>query len=90
MQAKLLSRASKWVKPGGALVYAVCSLEPQEGEERIEGFLGGRDDFAAAAPTGLPTFLHPSERGFVRVLPGLLEAEGGLDGFFIARLVRRG
>jgi 16S rRNA (cytosine967-C5)-methyltransferase len=90
LQEQLLARAATWLKPGGTLVYSVCSLEPQEGEERIEGFLGGRDDFAAAAPTGLPTFLHPSERGFVRVLPGLLEAEGGLDGFFIAWLVRRG
>ena len=35
-------------------------------------------------------FVSPAAEGWVRILPGLLEAEGGLDGFFIARLVRRG
>jgi 16S rRNA (cytosine967-C5)-methyltransferase len=38
----------------------------------------------------LPGFLQPAEEGFVRILPGLLETEGGLDGFFMARLVRHG
>ena len=37
----------------------------------------------------LPDFVTPSPEGWVRILPGLLEAEGGLDGFFMARLVRR-
>ena len=78
------------MKAGGALIYSVCSLEPAEGEEAIEDFLAQSDDFTLEAPFGLPDFARPSERGFVRILPGLLEAEGGLDGFFIARLVRRG
>ena len=90
LQKQLLARASAWLKPGGTLVYSVCSLDPQEGEEVIEEFLTRFDDFALSAPTELPTFVLPSERGFVRILPGLLEAEGGLDGFFIARLVRGG
>ena len=38
----------------------------------------------------LPEFAPVSPEGWVRILPGLLEAEGGLDGFFIARLVRAG
>ena len=38
-QAKLLERAAQWLKPGGALVYSVCSLEPQEGEEVVSAFL---------------------------------------------------
>ena len=42
LQARLLARAADWVRPGGSLVYAVCSLEPQEGEERIEAFLAER------------------------------------------------
>ena len=45
LQARLLARAADWVRPGGSLVYAVCSLEPQEGEERIEAFLAERPDF---------------------------------------------
>ncbi|HEX4800658.1 MAG TPA: methyltransferase domain-containing protein [Sphingomicrobium sp.] len=90
LQSQLLARAAKWVKPNGTLVYSVCSLEPQEGERVMDSFLQARDDFAASPATGLPGFVHSSERGPVRILPGLLEAEGGLDGFFMARLVRTG
>jgi 16S rRNA (cytosine967-C5)-methyltransferase len=88
LQSRLLGRAAKWLKPGGTLVYSVCSLEPQEGEEVIAAFLEQSDDFTLEEPGNLPDFARPSP--FVRILPGLLEAEGGLDGFFIARLVRRG
>src|SRR4029453_17151129 len=45
LQANLLLRAAGWVRPGGSLVYAVCSLEPQEGEDRIDAFLKEREDF---------------------------------------------
>jgi 16S rRNA (cytosine967-C5)-methyltransferase len=90
LQQELLARASSWLRPGGTLVYSVCSLEPQEGEEIIEAFLAARDDFVLDHAPELPRFIRPSARGYVRVLPGLLEPEGGLDGFFIARLVRRG
>jgi 16S rRNA (cytosine967-C5)-methyltransferase len=89
LQKSLIARASRWVKKGGTLVYSVCSLEPQEGEEVIGDFLAKNDDFTLERPVGLPKFADPSDRGFVRILPGLLEDEGGLDGFFIARLVRR-
>lgn len=90
LQKRLLGRAARWLKRGGTLVYSVCSLEPQEGEEVIAAFLEGSDEFTLEEQGGLPDFACPSEGGFVRILPGLLEAQGGLDGFFIARLVRRG
>ena len=90
LQTQLLARAAQWLRPGGTLVYSVCSLEPQEGEQVIDAFLSRRDDFTLEPPNGLPAFALPREGGVVRILPGLLEAEGGLDGFFIARLVRRG
>jgi 16S rRNA (cytosine967-C5)-methyltransferase len=90
LQLELLSRAAEWVSSGGTLVYSVCSLEPQEGEEVVEEFLARSDEFALEAPSALPDFARAFEGGFVRILPGLLEAERGLDGFFIARLVRRG
>lgn len=90
LQSQLLVRASRWLKPGGTLIYSVCSLEPQEGEEVVEAFVAQRDDFTSDRPTDLPDFVQASERGFIRILPGLLEEQGGLDGFFIARLVRRG
>jgi len=90
LQHNVLDRAADWLKPGGTLVYSVCSLEPQEGEEVIEAFLAGHDDFEVEAGVGLPDFVKLTGRGWFRVLPGMLEAEGGLDGFFIAPLVRRG
>jgi 16S rRNA (cytosine967-C5)-methyltransferase len=89
-QAKLLERAAQWVKPGGALVYSVCSLEPQEGEEIVSAFLKSDSGFAIDTPRPgeLPDFLSPSAEGWVRILTGALEEQGGLDGFFMARLVR--
>jgi len=89
-QGQLLARAAGWLKPGAAIVYSVCSLEPQEGEKVIADFLGGHPDFQIDPPKPgeLPDFVCVSPKGWVRILPGLLEAEGGLDGFFMARLVR--
>ena len=69
------------------LVYSVCSLEPEEGEQVIERFLRGNPHWALD-PVDLADFATTSGDGWFRTLPGTLEAEGGLDGFFIARLVR--
>jgi 16S rRNA (cytosine967-C5)-methyltransferase len=89
-QAQLLGRAATWLKLGGALVYSVCSLEPQEGEGTLAVFLDRHPDFSVDPPRDgeLPDGVTPSPEGWVRVLPGMLEAEGGLDGFFVARLRR--
>ena len=75
-QAELLLHAADWVRPGGSLVYAVCSLEPAEGEERITAIVAERTDYRLAEQR--------------RVLPGELEEQGGMDGFFIARFANRG
>ena len=88
LQGKLLDRAAKWLRPGGILVYSVCSLEPEEGEDIVRAFLARHSDFRMEAPAALPVASQLSTEGWVRILPGLLEAEGGLDGFFMARLVR--
>src|SRR5438270_2810691 len=90
LQGKLLHRAAQWLKPGGSLVYSVCSLEPEEGDEVIRDFVASDHDLAIDAPRPgeLPEFAPISPEGWVRILPGLLEAEGGLDGFFMTRLVR--
>jgi 16S rRNA (cytosine967-C5)-methyltransferase len=88
LQARLLDRAVRWLKPGGALVYSVCSLERQEGEDVVSGFLDADVGFHIDRPRDLPAFVPTSSEGWVRILPGLLEPEGGLDGFFMARLVR--
>jgi 16S rRNA (cytosine967-C5)-methyltransferase len=91
-QLRMLETVREWLRPGGTLVYSVCSLEPEEGERVISDFLSGNADFKVdpPGPGELPAFVRTSPEGWVRILPGLLEEEGGLDGFFIARLVRRG
>ena len=91
-QRQLLDRAAQWLKPGGTLVYSVCSLEPEEGEEIVAAFLDQHKDFRADPPRNgeLPDFVRSSAGGWVRVLPGVLEEQGGLDGFFMVRLVRAG
>jgi len=92
MQARLLDRAAAMLKPGGALVYAVCSLEPQEGEQALAAFLERSPAFRIDPPRPgeLPGGVTSSAEGLVRILPGMLESHGGLDGFFVARLVQGG
>ena len=88
-QKAMLARAAGWLKPGGTLVYSVCSLEPEEGEAVADAFLADRRDFEAAQiETGeLPPNL-PVEGNRLRILPGLFAEAGGADGFFIARFRR--
>jgi len=88
-QARLLDRAASWLEPGGTLVYSVCSLEPEEGEQAIAAFLDRNPAFEPSPlrPGELPDFVGPEDAA-ARILPGLLEDHGGLDGFFAARLVR--
>ena len=91
LQAKLLARAADWVKPGGRLVYAVCSLEPEEGESVAGAFLSAHADYAVATPAAgiLPDGIRPDPNGFIRVAPGTLAQHGGADGFFVACFDRR-
>ena len=91
LQATLLSRAADWVKPGGTLVYATCSLEMAEGEAQMARFLSENPDFTISAPASgeLPEGIDPTADGWVRTSPLTLADKGGVDGFFVARLVRR-
>lgn len=88
LQAELLARAADWVRAGGVLVYATCSLEPEEGERQIARFLGERPDYAVAPPLPGELPVEPTAGGFVRTTPATLAEAGGCDGFFIARLRR--
>jgi 16S rRNA (cytosine967-C5)-methyltransferase len=85
---RLLDRAVALTKPGGTIVYCVCSLEPEEGEQVVKGFLRHNAAFRLDRSGILPEFVPVASAGWVRILPGILEPEGGLDGFFMARLVR--
>jgi 16S rRNA (cytosine967-C5)-methyltransferase len=90
LQAKLLDRAAAWVKPGGTLVFATCSLEPQEGEAHLAPFLAAHPEFSVQPirPDELPHGVTPRDDGTLRTLPGMLAEQGGLDGFFVARFRR--
>jgi 16S rRNA (cytosine967-C5)-methyltransferase len=90
-QARLLDAAAARVAPGGRLVYCVCSLEREEGEDQMRGFLSRHAGFrltpADPAALGLPASATTAE-GALRLLPSFAEPAGGLDGFFIARFDR--
>jgi 16S rRNA (cytosine967-C5)-methyltransferase len=64
------------------LVYAVCSLEREEGEEQTGRVELEQSPVAAAE---LPADLSPTAEGWLRTDPGMLAGQGGLDGFFVAR-----
>jgi 16S rRNA (cytosine967-C5)-methyltransferase len=89
VQARLLDSAARRLKPGGRLVYCVCSLEPEEGEGQVEPFLKRHPDMRlepiapgeGGAPDGAVT-----PQGLLRILP--FHQEGGTDGFFAARFVK--
>ncbi|MCU0817784.1 MAG: methyltransferase domain-containing protein [Beijerinckiaceae bacterium] len=91
-QAAMLAAAAKCLKPGGILVYATCSLEPEEGERQVDAFLGAHPEFSRrpvlAEADAIPAeMITPA--GDLRVLPSHLASEGGADGFYAARLQRR-
>lgn len=97
LQSRLLDRAAALLKPNGRLVYCTCSLEPEEGERQIEAFLARhetmvRDPVRPDEVPGTATFLSPL--GDVRTTPDAWPNAdprlAGLDGFFAARLRKRG
>lgn len=97
LQAKMLDRALEFVRPGGRLVYCVCSLEPEEGEAQIAALLRRNPDVARSpiAPQeigGLAECITGD--GDLRTLPSHLPAGdprfAGLDGFYACRLSKRG
>jgi 16S rRNA (cytosine967-C5)-methyltransferase len=87
LQDRLLDAAAANLAPGGRLVYAVCSLQPEEGEARINAAcarLGLRHDRLSLA--ALPEAVTPQRN--IRTHPGMWQKRGSIDGFFIARLTK--
>lgn len=91
VQHRLLDAAAARVRPGGRLVYCVCSLEREEGETQILAFLRRHSDFrltpADPGAIGAPVEALMGD-GWLRLLPSQWPQVGGLDGFFAARLER--
>jgi 16S rRNA (cytosine967-C5)-methyltransferase len=81
-QRAILAAAATMVRPGGRLVYATCSLEPDENDDVVGDFLAARSDFAPDPPAAFPLPLGPD--GILRCLPH----RHGTDGFTAARLRR--
>jgi len=87
LQARLLAQVSRSVKPGGLLVYAVCTLTPEESDEQVERFLAANPDFHPERPPhgwALPAADADclDEQGRLRIFPH----RTGTDGFFAVRL----
>ena len=93
VQDRLLDNAAAMLAPGGALVYAVCSLQPEEGPRAVDALLArdtglARDPVAPAEVGGFGELLDAD--GALRSLPCHLAGRGGVDGFYAARLKRKG
>jgi len=90
-QDALLDAACALLRPGGRLVFSVCSLQPEEGPDRVAAALRRLplrpDPVAADELPGLTAAMTPE--GFVHTTPALWAERGGMDGFFVARLVRQ-
>ena len=83
-QLVMLNAASKMLKPGGSMVYSVCSTEPEEGEEVVNEFLKDSADFYII-DSSLPFLGKFMEKGLFRTYPHIHD----MDGFFGVRLCKR-
>jgi 16S rRNA (cytosine967-C5)-methyltransferase len=85
-QLALAIKAEQILKPGGRLVYCVCSAEPEEGEELVAQILS-RTELVLDPIQSLPFEASDGllQKGMVRIAPGSQLFPGGMDGFFIAR-----
>lgn len=88
VQQRFLRNLASYVRPGGRLVYSVCSFEPEETDEVVEGFLNDNEEFeledaSRFIPEGPGVVVD--EDGFLRTYPN----RHGMDGFFAVRLKRK-
>lgn len=83
LQAKMITRVADWLLPGGTLIFATCSLEPEEGEAHIAVAEASGLKLESVQPQQLVASITPHPKGWVRVLP-----TNHADGFFIARFKR--
>lgn len=89
VQLRLLEAAATQLKPGGTVVYSTCTISPEENQAVIRRFLSKHPEFRLGDLTGcLPEAWRPDleDNGMIQLLP----PRHGVDGFFIAQLVRTG
>jgi 16S rRNA (cytosine967-C5)-methyltransferase len=85
LQQELLTAAATWLKPDGVLVYATCTLHPQENEQVISAFLAQHPNWQIEPPTpDSPAAAFATSQGWVKVWPHRQQ----MDGFFMVRLKR--
>ncbi len=92
LQENLLNNMPKIIKSGGMLIYCTCSLQKKEGESQVQKFLDKNPDFQTVPIKpeeigGLENAI--TAQGWLRILPTQLSDQGGMDGFFAARLQRK-
>ncbi|MDR8525837.1 16S rRNA (cytosine(967)-C(5))-methyltransferase RsmB [Shewanella fidelis] len=80
LQSKIFDHCWKWLKPGGTLLYATCSILPQENKDQVSAFLARTPD-ATLVP--IEEQANPNEIGW-QIVPG----QNSMDGFYYARLVK--
>ena len=88
---EILEAGAAIVEPRGTLVFAVCSLDREEGEEQVAAFLNSHPEFARAPIAANEVFGHSewiTPDGDLRTLPCHLSDQGGMDGFYAARVRR--
>jgi 16S rRNA (cytosine967-C5)-methyltransferase len=82
LQSELLEQAATWVKPGGTLVYATCTLHPQENEKVIQSFLMHHSCWQIEPPLNSPLAALATSEGWIKVWPHRYQ----MDGFFMVKL----
>ncbi len=93
VQERILDNAFDMLAVGGVLVYCTCSLQKSEGEEQIARFLARHENAMKLAISAdeIGDMEEPlTEAGDLRILPYHRAAHGGMDGFFISRITKRG
>ena len=91
IQRALLEASVEMVRPGGTIIFATCSLQPEEGPILIDDFLNSFTNVRRDPLDDYAKFLTPNmitKDGDLRTFPHFLSDHGGMDGFFAARLIR--
>ena len=83
-QLQILKNVSRYVRPGGVLMYSTCTVLPRENEQVVSAFLADNPDFSPEK-LALPEVFPRNETGMLTLIPG----EYDTDGFFICRLRRK-